>query len=433
MEKGIRGIQQDIYAQLDKLPDASRQDADKMTLYRSMLIALDGVLELARRYSELALQAARQEEDPARRRELIEISRICHKVPFEPPETLHEALQCFYIVFIAFHSTLEYVPLGRSDQYFYPFYKNDLASGRLTQSQAEELVGSWLAKFSERVQMNPDHWEALITAEEQQDGGDPNDMAGSLAIENDDDYNYGTSANHWLMNMILGGQDAQGNDATNDLTYTMLKMWDYLEPVAPVLSVRVHKGAPNKLYRMCASILRRGAGEPAIYNNDMFIKGMVDMGIPLEETRCYSNDGCWEVLIPGCTYYSYFCIELLQMLEYVLNRGESLIRHKKEGLDSGDASEMDSFEALYSALTRQIEHQTKRILHNKIDYYKERVNIAPSPLLSSMMDDCIEKGLDLSVDGTRYNMYGLMLTGTLESAGRMSTVLRVSILLPNCP
>ena len=425
LQKGIRGIESDIYDKIDEETLKDEPNQEKLEFYRAMLITLDGVVHLAERYAELTMKCAKEEKDPARRKELAEISRICRKVPFEPAETLQEALQSFWFVFIANHSTLEYIPTGRSDQYLYPFYKHDIDAGILTPAQADELVCSWLAKFSERVQMNPEHWEVHMTAEEQGDGGNPDDMAVSFVMENDESYNFGTSANHWLINMILGGVTPSGEDATNDMTYCILRNWAYLEPVVPVLSVRLHDGAPRKLYEECAKILRKGSGEPALYNDATVIKGLTDIGIPLEDARDYSNDGCWEVLIPGKSYFSYAHLEMLQMLEYVLQHGMSLSRNRKENVDLGDLSNYKTFDEFYGAVMGLVDNQIIRILRNKVDYYKNRYKIAPSPLLSSMMHDCVEKGEDLSLNGSKYNIYSFIVTGIANFTDSMLAIRRL--------
>ncbi len=422
LERGIKGIKEDIYGQIEKEQKEENPSTEKLEFYRAMLITLDGVVRLAERYADLTAKAAIAEKDPVRRAELFEISRICRKVPYNPAETLHEALQSFWFIFIANHSTMEYIPTGRSDQYLYPFYRHDIDAGILTPEEAEELVGSWLAKFSERVQLDPDHWEVHMTEEEQGDGGNPDDMAVSFVMENDEDYNKGSSANHWLINMILGGVKPNGEDATNDMTYCILKMWGYLELVCPVLSVRLHEGAPEKLYEDCAKILRKGSGEPALYNDRVVIDGLTKMGIPIEDARDYSNDGCWEVLIPGKSYFSYAHVELLQMLEYILQHGMSLVRGKREIKDMGDLDQFTTFDEFYRAIMELVDHQVTRILRNKVDYYHNRAEIAPSPLLSSMMHNCVERGMDLSVDGCKYNLYSFIMTGIANFTDSMLAI-----------
>lgn len=411
LRKGCAGIRRDIEEKVREECRKETPDQGKLDLYRAMEISLNAVKTLADRYVRLCAETARDTRDEARRAELLELARICARVPEQPAETLHEALQGMFLFFCALHSTLEWTPIGRPDQYFHPYYEKDLREGRLTEARAEELVGSWLAKFSERVQILPENFETdHVQAIDQIDGGDPAEQAATFFLENDAAYNYGTSANNFLLNMILGGLTRDGADATNALTYMILRQWSFLEAIMPVASVRFHKDSPKELYGLCAEILRRGSGEPAIYNDEVIVPGLVQNGVPIEDARDYSNDGCWEVLIPGKTNFQFAYIKVLQILEYMLFRGHSLLRGVKEAPDLGDPCAILTFEEFYGMFLRHVELRIEEIIQNKLKYYKDRYKIAPSPLLSSVMDDCVERGLDLTVDGARYNMYALMVS-----------------------
>ncbi|MBU9734985.1 pyruvate formate lyase family protein [Diplocloster agilis] len=411
LQSGLQGLRQEILEQMELECKKKEPQREKLDYYRAMIISLNAVRELAVRYSQLALKQAAKEREPARRKELLEISRICAKVPEQPAQTFHEALQSMFLFFCALHSSLEMVPIARTDQYFYPYYKRDIESGRITEEEAEELVGSWLAKFNERVQILPEYFDAShANAYDKGDGGNPDHFAASFAMENDQDYNFGTSANNFLLNMILGGCTPQGEDAVNDLTYLLIEQWNYLEAIMPVLSVRLNSKSPQKLYELCADILRKGgSGEPALYNDEVIIKGLTDLGIPLEEARDYSNDGCWEVLIPGRTNFGFEYIKVLQTLEYVLNRGASLIRKRQEAPDYGDPAQFKTYEEFYTVFMKCIHQKIIEILQNKLKYRDVRHKIAPSPLLSTIVSDCIQRGRDLSDHGARYNIYPLMV------------------------
>lgn len=151
---GLKGIRQEIYTSLKQKEDLRETDQEMYDFYRSVLISLDAVGELARRYAVLLMEKAEICDDMARRAELLEMSKICTRVPENPPSSFHEALQSLWITFVLFHSTMEFLPIGRSDQYLYPYYRRDIDNHVITAEQADELVGSWLAKFSERVQLD---------------------------------------------------------------------------------------------------------------------------------------------------------------------------------------------------------------------------------------------------------------------------------------
>lgn len=422
LAKGLRGLREEVEDCAAREAAKDCPDADKLNLYRSMIISLNAVRELAARYEQLAFREAMQMPDAQRRGELLQIAKNLSHVPENPARSFHEALQSMWLVYCAFQSTVEWLPAARSDQYLYPYYEHDIRTGVLTPEQAEELVGSWLVKFSEKVQMDPRHWEDHLKPENLREGCDPNDVTAIFLRDNFEDYNYGISSNHFLMNMILGGQTRDGKDATNELTYLILNTWAYLEPVSPVLSVRVHKGAPQRLFDDCARILRKGSGEPVIYNDELLIPALVEAGIPIEDARDYSNDGCWEVLIPGKSNFSYVFMEVLQLLEYTLHRGKSLVRGTQEGLDCGDAAQIQDFEALYAAFLAQVHDLARRAIANKVKYHRERWKIAPSPLLATMMDDCIERGLDISNGGARYDIFSFIYVGAANCVDALTAI-----------
>ena len=351
---GLSGFKAEITEKLEIEFSGPDPDTSKIDEYRAMIISLDGISDFAARYSRLALDMAAKQKDKTRRLELLKISEICSRVPNLAASSFHEALMSFWLTYCIYHSCMEYLPAGRFDQYLYPYYKYDIENNIITQEEAKDLVGSCLVKFNERVQVNKDLWEDHYTFGNFSQGGNPTDPSSHIVLDNSQSYNYGLSANHWLMNMIIGGQTPDGTDATNELTYLVLNTWAELELVAPVLSVRFFKGSPERLYTEVAAILAKGGGEPAIYNDEPIIAGLVAQGIPIREARDYSNDGCWETLIPGKTDFTYFHIEVALALEYTLFRGKSLLRDAEEGIDTGDPGSFETFEDLYSAFLSQV-------------------------------------------------------------------------------
>ena len=426
LEIGLDGVKKEIHKKLQEEAGKTEKDENKMNTWRAMLISLDAVIDHAHRYADLCVKAAQEESDPKRAVELLEMARICNKVPEFPAESFHEALQSTWFFFDAMQSCMERVPISRADQYLYPYFKHDMENGVITREQAEELTGSWMAKFSERVQMNPEHWENRhMRAEDESDGG-------AFSEDGDDDltkdwmrtmFEDGTSVNHWQANLILGGQTRDGKDATNELTYIMLDQWAYLEAVCPILSVRVHKNAPQKLYDACAAILREGSGEPVMYNDETIIAGLVDAGIPIEDARDYSNDGCWEVLIPGKTDYSYEHIQIMKLLEHVLTQNVDLITGEKGGFaETGDPVAMKSYEEFYAAFLEHIRGYVDWLITKKMKYRLKRAEISPSVLVSTLMDDCVERGLDIAADGAHYNFFSIFLTGLANCVDSLAVI-----------
>lgn len=438
---GLSGYRQRITEKLNEELGKAEEERRQSTinLYRAMLINLDGLQALANRYSNLALEMGLKEKNEHRRKELFTIHRMLKRVPEQAPQTFYEALQCHWLLHCAMHCCGNRIPIGRVDQFFYPFFKRDIENGVITKEEAKVLLAAWLIKFSDRVMIN---YNELRTMEPIRDNGMfstgiaplAEDMSesyiksgigsliSSLLAEDSKDRLKGMVYNSNMQNAILSGQDKDGNDVTNELTYLILETWNELELVHPVLSVRFSDKAPEKLYRVCADILRKGSGDPALYNDKVIIDGLVRTGVPLEEARCYSNDGCWEVLIPGKTTFTTQMLNIAQMVEFVLFRGWSLLRKRKEGFDTGDPLLFKSFDDFYNAYLQQITRTLDRIIERRHKNYRNAVNIAPDAFTSIFIDDCIENGREMVDGGARYNINAPSLGGFTNAVDSLAAI-----------
>ena len=419
LKEGLLGLKKRIGTYREK---EENQDSEKQDLYRAMQISLEAIQSFSLRYREINLEAAKKEANPIRKQELIEIAKRCERVPEYPATTFAEALQSVWFIYLCLQSNMENIPLGRTDQYLYSFYKKDIENNVIDEKMAEELLASFLVKFNERVQMNPDHWESHIHPTTYSFGCDPDDGSMYINLENDESYNYGVSANHWDLNVILGGTKPDGADGTNELTYLFLKTWGFLEVVTPVVSVRFGTEAPKKIYEACADILRCGSGEPVIYNDQPIIDGYVRLGIPIEDARDYSNDGCWETLIPGKSHYSYAHMEVLQLLEYLMQRGQSLVRKAKEGPDFGNPEQFKDFEDFYQGFQKQLFYKLEQVVENRIKYYGESYKIAPDPMISAMIAGCVENGRDITAGGAQYTIFSPLITGLSDCVDSLAAI-----------
>jgi len=317
---------------------------------------------------------------------------------------------------------LTYTPLGRFDQYLYPYYAKDIEDGRITRDYAKELVGSFLIKFNERTQFLKEHQENHMTEGDWSQGGDPEVAQTRFDMANSEDYTFGQSANHWLQSSVVGGQTPDGKDATNDLSYFMIEMINKLELVSPMVSARVHKNTPKEFLSFISEELCQGGAQPVLFNDDIIAKGLIErLDIPTKDALDYASDGCWEVLIPGKTEYNYGHIELIKCMEALINNGKSLITGQKLGLDMGDVSEkLDSFDAFYEAFMDQVRHAIDMALTNRMKYYEMVQQIAPEPFLSCFVLDCLKNGRDLTDKGARYLIYSLFATGVSHCIDSLS-------------
>lgn len=421
LQKGYTGIIADIDRALSETPD---HDTEKREFYKASRYTLQAAMEVPRRYAEYVKGLAEVEKDAARKAELLEIARICGKVPEHPAESFHEALQSVWFVHMLLHSTLTYTPLGRIDQYLWPYYEKDINDGNISREFASELIGSFLIKFSERFQFNKEHMENHMFAGDWSQGGDPDEPTTSFDMSNDEEYTFAQSANHWLQSATVGGLGPDGKDATNELSYLFIKIINYLELVSPMMSARVHTDSPKEFVELISRELCEGGAQPVIFNDDVIARGLIErLDIPPEDAYDYSSDGCWEVLVYGKTEYSYGHIELLLCMEALINNGKSLNTGKVLGEDCGDISDkLDTFDAFYEAYMDQVRYRIDRALNNKLKYYDEVHKIAPEPFLSALVPDCIEKGRDMTDKGARYRIYSVFATGLSHAIDSLSAV-----------
>ena len=271
-----------IIEQIDKeLAAIDPADEEGVNFLKSSRYCLQAACKVPARYADLAEQKAVQEENEDRKAELLEIARICRKVPMNPPETFHEALQAAWFVHMLLHSTLSYTPLGRIDQYLYPCYEADVKAGTMTRERALDLIGSFWIKFNERMQFKKEYMENHLTFGDWSQGGDPNEPTTTFDMENDADYTFGQSANHWLQSATVSGLGPDGVDKTNDLSYLLLRSINDLELISPMISARIHKDSPKEWIDFIGGELCEGGAQPVIFNDDVIATGMIErMGIP---------------------------------------------------------------------------------------------------------------------------------------------------------
>ncbi len=438
---GVVGVKAEIEEALNQQLASTRPDEMAIAEYRAMMIALDGLVIFAQRHADEALKQATVCTDAARRADLMKIYEVCKRVPRYPARNLHEALQSYWFTYSIVNSGGEFIPLGRADQYLYPYYKQDVESGAITREDAAELIGSFLVKCNERIIIDTKKAEnhfsfglfsqgVVLSDEEAQSKINGTGGFAQRALmwqENEDvnseaNFNYGQSGNDWLMNCMVGGVDAQGKDATNDVSYLFVDLMHSMSLLFPTLGARVHKGTPKAFLELVARVLRYGQGEPMIYVDENIIPGLVELGVPLEEARDYCNDGCWETLLPGKSHFSYAHVMNLRCLEHVLFRGKNLSNGEQDGLDTGDPCAFADFNELYDAYVKQMNDRIDFQCERRLENFGLSYMIAPDPLFSSITNDCVKKGRDISQDGARYVFHLILMTGLSNTVDSLAVI-----------
>lgn len=400
MRKGMKDIQQEARDNLAKLSMLNPEDIDKIYYYKSVIDTTEGVMTYARRLSEYALELATKESNPKRKAELQKIAQVNANVPANKPRTFHEALQAVWTVESLFmvEENQTGLSVGRVDQYTYPFYEADIKSGRMTDYEAFELAGCFLIKCSEMMWISSEGGSKFFA------GYQP------------------------FVNMCVGGQKREGGDACNDLTYLLMDAVRHVGVYQPSLACRIHNKSPHKYLKKIVEVVRAGLGFPACHFDDSHIKMMLAKGFSMEDARDYCLMGCVEPQKSGRLYqwtstgYTQWPIAI----EFVLNRGEMLWHGSRPGLDLGDLSQFDTYEKFEEAVKKQITYITELSVVGTVISQRVHKEIAPKPLMSLMMEGCMETGKDVSAGGCVHNWGpGLVWSGLGTYVDSMAAIKKV--------
>jgi trans-4-hydroxy-L-proline dehydratase len=382
--KGLLDLQADVetaLSALDFFADPTAYDRQQELL--AMSISIDAAIRFAERHAEKAEQLAEAEADPRRKAELLRIAEVCHHVPAHKPRNFWEALQAYWFTHLSVvteQNTWDSFCPGRFDQHLFPFYKAQVESGTMTRAQAQELLECLWVKFNSQ----PAPPKVGVTAAE---SGTYTDFA----------------------NINNGGLTPEGADAVNDVTYLILDVIDEMRLLQPSSNLQLSKKNPDRFLRRGLEIVRKGWGQPSIFNADVVVEELLRQGKSIEDARCGGISGCVETGAFGKEAYiltGYF--NLPKVLEIALNNGLDPRTGKRIGIETGDPRGFTSYEQVFEAYRRQLHHfvDIKVRGNNVIErLYAEHM---PAPFLSTLVDDCIAKGRDYNAGGPRYNTTYIM-------------------------
>ena len=375
LSSGLDGLRKEGEEAASSYPSDAPDYTMRQEQWQAMIIALEALSAYIQRYARLARQMASSHEK--RRDDLIKIAQVCERIAAKPPRTFREALQLVWFVHLGIKMDDGGVghSFGRFDQYLYPFYESNLEAGRLTVDQARELLALFWIKLNR---------------------------------EGDD-----------IAHLSLGGQTSGGDDAVNDLSLLCLQADRWIRRKQPNLSTRVHSGTSDAYWNEIARTIRLGAGHPAIFSDDVIIPGLIDYGIPEEVAREYAQVGCVETFLPGLSAPWTDCyLNLTKCLELALNNGCDMQSGQRLGPETENSRRFNSFDALFSAYERQVEHALYQMLSTKDAYDAVISQYEPEPLNSAFIRDCLQRGLDATGGGAQYLLtgaYGVGLGTTIDS------------------
>lgn len=390
LKYGLKGCIAECQQKIDEAAGSPEME-DKINFWKASIIICEAVIRFAARHGDRAEQLAALETDEKRRQELLRIAEICRKVPGDPPETFHEALQAVWFIHLIFHieAPTTACSFGRFDQLLYPYMEMDMAAGTFNEDEAQEILECFFLKCGEVIEVR-DEWDSMAFA------GFP----------------------MWAIVMI-GGLDMDGNDATNKLSYMCLTAGADVQTAQPVLAMRVSDKTPDDLFRQASEMIQQGMANPGFFNEYVCADIVRKKGGTEEEAKDWIVVGCTQPqyggggteATPDAGY-----VNFAKALELVLHNGTDPATGKKVGLETGDPCSFTTKEELIEACKKQIMFLYDKIIEGFNILQKHHAETRPVVFASLVMNGCIENGSSVQEGGTDHNSAGLFSTGNANLA-----------------
>lgn len=384
-----------IRRQVMELADRAKTE-DQKNFYRAVQLVMEGAIRFMLRYAALLRHQAAEETRPEYKADMENLAGICERLTKHAPATFHEAMQAEWFLFVILHmeSNASSFSPGRMDQFLYPFYRRDIEAGRLTKERAQEIINCFFLKCNEIVYLR--------------NSGSAKFFAG---------FPIG-------FNIAIGGVDESGKDCTNELSYLFLEAQRRLGLPQPNLSVRLHEGTPEDFLLAAVDVVSRGSGMPQFFNDKAVIPALERLGIAERDARDYAIVGCVELTTQGNNlgWSDAAMFNLNKALELAMNHGVCLQTGKQLGPDYGGLDTYESYEQLEDAFAKTILHFMDRMIRACEVVEQAHMDILPSPFLSAVIDDCVERGMDVTAGGAIYNLSGIQMIQVANIADSLAAM-----------
>lgn len=396
LKLGLKDFERCAREYKENLDLTETESISKYQFYKAVLIVIEAVKHFAGRYAALAREKA-QTAEGERKLELLKIANICDKVPYEPAETFHEAVQATWFIqlILQIESNGHSLSYGRFDQYVYPYLASDLEKGTITEDQAVELLTNL--------------WIKTLTINKVRSQAHTFSSAGSPMYQN----------------VTIGGQTTDGKDAVNKLSFLILKSIGQTRLPQPNLTVRYHRNLNQAFMDEALEVLKLGTGMPAFNSDEVIIPSFIEKGVAKEDAYNYSAVGCVETAVPGkwgyrCTGMSY--LNFPRILLMVMNNGIDVTSGKRFTKDYGNFRDMKSFDELMDAWDKAIRELTRAsvIVENAIDVASEKE--VPDILCSALTQDCLGRGKTIKEGGAIYDFISGLQVGIADMADSLAAI-----------
>ena len=380
LREGPSGLRLRTAAARDKLAGKGELGREQAEFYQAAEISLTAASHFMLRYATHASDLAKVETSRQRAQELQRIACNCRRLSERPPLDYWEALQsvAFLFVLLQIESNASSFSPGRFDQYMLPYLRRDPEAENLTLAEAQELLECLWIKFNEVV---------LLRCAE--------------------------SARYFAgfpigFNLIVGGQQADGQDATNPLSFMCLQAQADLQMPQPNFSVRLHKNTPDHFLMAVGYVISLGTGMPQLFNDEVIIPALEHRGVRGADAINYAVVGCVETSVPGKTlgWSDAAMFNLVRVLEITVYGGVEPETGKPTGPQTGRLEELSTFPDLEAAYAKQLRHYIALLIKGVNIVDRLHSHICPTPFLSTVINDCLEAGKDLTAGGAHYNFSG---------------------------
>lgn len=399
LKVGYRELRQQIAARLERGDLGGRQD-----FLQAMLRCLDAADLWHERHLAL-LRERIAAASGSQKQHYLKVFENLRNVPANPPTSFREAVQALWFLWSFQRLCGNWSGIGRIDKMLGSYLQKDLQAGVLTLDEARELLAHFWLKGCE--------WIGCAK------------------------FTPGSGDAQFYQNIVLGGVDEAGNSVVNEVTYLVLDVVEELHISDFPIAVRVNSQTPEKLWRRIAEVQRLGGGIVAIYNEELILKALAKFGYAREEARDFANDGCWEVMIPGKTAFSYHPFDMLKILQNTIGLGP----------DNSSTRDFADFEELYQAFVQELAGpRGLEACHAAADKAFHATNVPevcvrtspgwasmegpvdnghPAPLLSLLVEGCIEKGRGYYNLGARYSVRAIHAGGIPDTANSLLALKKI--------
>lgn len=350
--------------------------------YECVVLVMQGACTFMKRYHDIIMENIDEVEEPYQQ-SLRTVANNCLNLTKRPPETFHEAVQSLWFLFVLLHmeSNASSFSPGRMDQYLYPYYQKDIESGKISMEDVLDILECLWLKFNQIVY---------------------------LRNQNSAKYFAGFPIG---FNIAIGGEDENGNDTYNELSLLCLQCQYDLGLPQPNLSVRLNRNSSHELMQKAIEVVSKGSGMPQFFNDEAIVHALMELGIEKKDALNYAIVGCVELTTHGNNlgWSDAAMFNLNKALELTLNHGKCLLTDEQIGLNLGGLDTYQTFEDLEKAFQQQIDYFIDKMMQCEVIVEKAHQDCLPTAFLSSVIDDCLENGLDVTKGGAKYNLSGIQM------------------------